>query len=102
MFLTGKRDRINWKKTNGVNTRRLFGYFDFNKMLILEAAWKKESGALRKHCSLLGATKNSLIVKTDSSIVSNELLLRAGTIVANMNKYFNRPWLKCIKISDNL
>ncbi|MBI4801468.1 MAG: DUF721 domain-containing protein [Elusimicrobia bacterium] len=101
MFLTRKSSnwtdiaavKNSWKSLNGLNPDRL---------VILDAVWKKEIGRLKEHCEILGVDKGSIVVKTDSSVVSNELFLRNKQILRNLNKYFARPWLKKIRTASEI
>jgi len=65
--------------------------------MLLDSVWKKEFGRLGDHCSLVGVNKGYLVVKTDSSVVSNELGMSGRQILRNLNKYFTKPWLKGIR-----
>ncbi len=100
MFLTGKPGK--WRRIGDIKRRRALRGFDFDIFLILNSVWNREVGHLSEHCSLLGATRNSIIVSADSSVVSNELFLRSGSIIKNLNKYFRKPWIREIKISRKI
>lgn len=101
MFLTRKSSnwtniatvKDSWKSLNGLNTDRL---------AILDAVWKKEIGRLNDHCEIVGVDKGCIVVKTDSSVVSNELFMRNKQILRNLNRYFARPWLTAIKTASKV
>ena len=101
MFLTRKSSnwtniasiKNSWKSLNGLNPDRL---------VILDAVWKKEIGRLNEYCKILGVDKGCIVVKTDSSVVSNELFMRNKQILRNLNKYFARPWLKKIRTASEI
>lgn len=80
-----------WKCFSGVNIERL---------MILDAIWKKETGNLSKYVEIMGIKKNTIVVKTNSSVVHQELSIRSRDIIKSLNKYFNKPWIKFIKISN--
>ena len=96
MFLTRKSSNWNnitsvqssWKNLGGIVPERL---------VILDAVWRKEFGKLAEHCELIGIKKGYLVVKTDSSVVYSELLMRSRHIMRSLNRYFSAPWLKGIK-----
>jgi len=99
MFLT--RRSSNWTKASEIKTAWNFlGGIDPDRLVILDAVWKKELGRLWGHCPLLGVNKGWILVKTESSVVSNELMLRRKQLVKSLNKYFKRPWIKGIKTAD--
>jgi hypothetical protein len=79
-----------WKTLGGILPERL---------IILDAVWKKEMGSLGLHCELVGVDRGYIVIKTKSSVVYNEIFMRSGPILKSLNKYFNKPWLKGIKMS---
>ena len=96
MFLTKRSSnwtnigyvKKSWKTLDGMIPERL---------VILDAVWKKETGRLGENCELLGIDKGYIIVKTDSSVVYNEIFMNSREILKNINKYFTRPWLRGIR-----
>lgn len=96
MFLT--RRTSNWTNITNVKTSwKTLGGIVPERLVILDAVWKKEFGRLAEHCELVGVNKGYMVVKTDSSVVYNELFLRSRQIMRNLNKYFAIPWLKGIR-----
>jgi hypothetical protein len=96
MFLT--RRSVNWTNVKCVQTSwRTLGGIVPERLVILEAVWKKEIGRLAGHCELVGVNKGYIVVKTDSSVVYNELVLSSRQIIRSLNKYFSSPWLKGIR-----
>lgn len=96
MFLTRKAS--NWSNINSVKSswKNLGGMIP-ERLVILDAVWRKEFGRLSDHCELVGVSKGYLVVKTDSSVVYNELFMRSRQIMRSLNRYFSVPWLKGIK-----
>ena len=68
-------------------------------MAILAAVWRKEMGHLIGHWELTALKQGVLYVKPKSSAAAQELQLRASGIVRSINKYFDRAWIKGIKVS---
>ena len=96
MFLT--RRSANWTNITRVqNSWKTLGGIVPERLVILEAVWKKEFGRLADHCELVGVNKGYIVVKTDSSVVYNELFMRSPQIMRSLNKYFSSPWLKGIR-----
>ena len=101
MFLTKKTSnwtnigyvKKSWKTLGGIIPERL---------VILDAVWKKETGRLGEHCELLGVSKGYLVVKARSSVVYNELYMNSKQLLRNLNKYFAKPWLKGILSSSEM
>lgn len=80
--------KSSWKSLGGMVPERL---------VILDAAWKKEIGRLGDHCELTGVNKDYLVVKTSSSAAYSEITMRSKQILRSLNKYFTKPWIKGIK-----
>lgn len=98
MFLTRKTSA--WTSAGYISQSwKTLGGIVPEKLVILGAVWKKEIGKIGERCELVGVDKGYIVVKTDSSVVYNELALRNKQILRSLNKYFNRPWLKGIKAS---
>lgn len=72
------------------------------RLVILDAVWKKEIGAMGKHCELIGINKGYLVIKTNSSAAYNEILLRGVPLLRSLNKYFAKPWLKGFKMAAGM
>ncbi|MFC1678836.1 DUF721 domain-containing protein [Elusimicrobiota bacterium] len=68
-----------------------------DRMAILHQVWERELGHLSRHWSLNGVKRGILYVKTASPAAAQELQLRGGQIVKNLNKHFKRSWIKAIK-----
>ncbi|HBB67495.1 MAG: hypothetical protein A2X28_00955 [Elusimicrobia bacterium GWA2_56_46] len=96
MFLTRKSS--NWTNIGYVKSSwRSLGGIVPERLVILDAVWKKEIGGLGKYCKLVGVNKGYVVIKTESSVAYNEILLRSGPIIKSLNKYFAKSWLKGIK-----
>jgi hypothetical protein len=70
-----------------------------DRLAILAAIWQKELGHLFGHFELAGLKQGVLYVRPKSAAATQELQLRAAGIVRSLNKYFERPWIKCIKVA---
>lgn len=100
MFL--QRRKENWAKAGDICAgRRVLGG-QMERLAILDAVWKKEFGALARHCELLGVDGPLLVVKPASSAAASEITLRGPQIVKALNKYFKRPWIKAVKTGTRL
>jgi len=96
MFLN--RRSSNWTSASEVKSSwKFLGGFDPDRLVILDAVWKKELGRLAPHCPLFGISKGCILVKSDSSSMSSELLLRSSQLVRSLNRYFRKPWIRGIR-----
>ena len=101
MFLTRKTS--NWTNIGYVKTSwKTLGGIVPERLVILDAVWKKEVGRIGDRCELIGVDKGYIVIKTDSSVVYNELFMRSKQILRSLNKYFSRPWLKGIKMASDV
>jgi len=101
MFLTKKTS--NWTNIGYVkNSWKTLGGIVPERLVILDAVWKKEIGRLGEHCELIGVNKGYIVVKTNSSVAYNELVMRSKQILRSLNKYFSKPWLKGIKTAADI
>ena len=98
-----KRRSENWAKAGDICSRRRFlGGVLGERLPILDAVWKKEFGALARHCELLGLDGDYLVVKPFSSAAASEITLRGPQIVRSLNRYFKRPWIKAVRTGTRL
>jgi len=82
------------------------GGIPIDKLAMLDAAWEKEIGIMGRFCELLGIragkTGPCLVVKPKSSAAASEISLRSSEIIRNINKYFNEPWIKALKLDSEI
>lgn len=88
--------------TTGKDLATKFGYrtgLGHEKMAVLRAAWDKEMGHFGRFYELKGIKKSSVFVQAKTPAAAQELTMRAPELVRNLNKYFQRGWIKAIKLS---
>lgn len=71
-----------------------------SKMSILSAVWEKEMGSWVNHWNLVGLKRGVLYVSPKSSAAAQELQMRSGSVINNLNKYFSSAWIKTIKANS--
>ena len=69
-----------------------------NKLVLLESIWNKTVGSKAKFWQLYAVQKNTIFVKVKVVSARQELLLNKGTIIKELNKHFQRAWIKEISI----
>ena len=95
-----QKKRVAW--STGGDLVRSFTYragVSGDRMTILAAVWQKEVGHLGGHWQLAGIKQGTLYVKPRSAAAAQELQLRAAGIVRALNKYFELPWIRCIRVA---
>ena len=70
-----------------------------DRMIILAAVWRKEFAHLGGHFELTGIKKGTLYVRPRSAAAAQELQLRCAGIVRSLNKYFDKDWIRAIKVA---
>lgn len=100
MFLKRKEK---WNTAKEIcSSKKIFGGINFDRFAILEYAWQKEIGFLGRYCKLLGIDGSFLVINPCSSAVASEISMKSSQIVRDINKYFDGPWIKGIKISSKI
>lgn len=69
-----------------------------NRLMLLDSIWKKETGAFAEHWTLDSVSGGTVFVKARSSSAAQELSFRSESLVRRLNKYFDRQWVKEIKV----
>ncbi|MBT4007777.1 MAG: DUF721 domain-containing protein [Elusimicrobiaceae bacterium] len=88
----------NWKKTDELknNWNRLNS--KFNRLMILDKLWEKEVGARSKYWKLTAVKNGTILVEVNVPTAKQELLARSKVLIKSLNKNFDSPWIKYIKI----
>jgi len=69
-----------------------------NRLMVLNSVWQKTAGAKSKFWILDAATNDAIYIKPSSSAAKHDLAARSGEIVKELNKHFDKPWIKRIEI----
>lgn len=69
-----------------------------NRLVLLENIWNKTIGSKAKYWQLYAVQKNTIFVKVKVISARQELLLNKDTIIKELNKHFQRAWIKEISI----
>ncbi|MBQ4493334.1 MAG: DUF721 domain-containing protein [Elusimicrobiaceae bacterium] len=69
-----------------------------NRLVLLENIWNKTLGSKAKFWQLYAVQKNTIFVKVKVVSARQELLLNKETIIKELNKHFQRAWIKEISI----
>jgi hypothetical protein len=69
-----------------------------NRLLLLENIWDKVVGSKAKFWQIDAVQKNTIFVKVKVVAARQELLLNKANIIKELNKYFQRAWIKEISI----
>lgn len=69
-----------------------------NRLMILDYVWGQQVGAKARFWVLKAVQKDTLFVKVRASVAKNELQARQSQLIRELNKAFDTPWIKRIKI----
>ena len=98
----GNKPRQIWKTPQDISGR--FGRLStqINRLMILDHAWKKLVGTKENFWKLAGVKGSTLYVSVRLSVARNELITCRSGLIKELNKYFEKPWIKKIEIAKNL
>ena len=65
-----------------------------SRLLLLENIWDKVVGSKAKFWQIDAVQKNTIFVKVKVVAARQELLLNKANIIKELNKYFQRAWIK--------
>ncbi len=83
------------KKYNSWNTR-------FNRLMVLEHVWTQLTGEKEKFWKLTAVKGGVLYVSVRLSVARNELVGRRESLIRELNKHFDKPWIEKIEIVKDL
>jgi len=69
-----------------------------DRLMLLDSVWKKEAGVFAEYWTLDAVSGGTIYVKARSSSAAQELMFRSQSLVRRLNKYFDRQWVKEIKV----
>lgn len=69
-----------------------------NRLMMLDYVWKKLVGDKEKFWTLHAVQQGTLFIQVSASVAKNELNARKKQLIFELNKYFDTPWIKEIKI----
>ena len=69
-----------------------------NRLMVLNTVWQNAAGAKNKFWVLDAATDDTISVRVTSSAAKHDLAARSSQIIKDLNKYFDKPWIKKIEI----
>ena len=94
---------VNDSKKQWHSSNELLGPFNklnktLNRLMILDHVWNKIVGNRSKFWILKAVQGDCLFVSVRAAVAKNELLMRKKQLIAELNKYFDKPWIKNIEI----
>ena len=69
-----------------------------NRLLLLEKLWEKLAGGKAKFWQLYAVKSGIIYIKVDVMAARHELLIKERELIKELNKNFDKPWIKQISI----
>ncbi|WP_424245563.1 hypothetical protein Dip510_000498 [Elusimicrobium posterum] len=94
----GAKPREIWKKASDLQkpfnplTKKL------NRLMILANIWDRLVGKKAKFWVLDSADKDTIYVKVKVAAAKHDLAANSSNLVRELNKHFDKPWIKEIKL----
>jgi hypothetical protein len=95
----GEKEKPLWHNSSEIGNKFSGLLGRLNRLLLLESVWNKMLGAKGKFWVLSAAQGGAIIVKASNAAARHELLLREKKLISDLNKYFDKPWIKQIKFT---
>ncbi len=94
----GEKPKKQWYSSQELQTKynRLSG--TLNRLLILEYVWNRQVGAKGRFWVLKAVQQGTLFVQVRASVAKNELISKRRQLISELNKHFEKPWIKHIEI----
>jgi hypothetical protein len=69
-----------------------------NRLLLLDNLWEKTTGSKAKFWQLYAVKGSTIFVQVRVMAARHELLLKEKIIIKELNKNFDKPWIRKISI----
>jgi hypothetical protein len=81
-----------------LSSYKIFNGIRLENLMILNSVWKEEMKEFLDYCEIDSIDKRTLILRVKNSVIKNELFMRKDEILKKINKHFNSPFIKDIKL----
>ncbi len=98
----GARPREIWASSAQLNNKYNRLNVRLNRLIVLDHVWTRLIGNKERFWKLLGVKGGSLYVAVKLSVARNELIGRRETLIRELNKHFDKPWIQKIEIVKDL
>jgi hypothetical protein len=92
----GRKPQAIWHEAKELTN----GFSKFNmqisRFMLLDNLWEKVVGGKAKYWKLHAVKGGTIYVKTAATAAKHELLLTEKQIIRELNKSFDKPWIKSI------
>ena len=94
----GQKPQPIWHKSAEVKGTFSRMNSQINRLLLLETLWDKTAGNKAKFWQLYSVKGGIIYVKVNVMAARHELLIKERELIKELNKNFDKPWIKQISI----
>lgn len=98
----GARPREVWKQTSELNGKYNRLNCRLNRLMVLDHVWTQLTKDKERFWKLAAVKAGTLYVSVRLSVARNELVGRRDTLIRELNKHFDKPWIEKIEIVKDL
>jgi hypothetical protein len=92
----GQKPPVIWHKAGEVKSSFYRLNAHVNRLLLLESLWENKTGGKSRFWRLYAVKGGVIYVKTAAPAARQELMLKEKELIRELNKNFDRPWIKQI------
>lgn len=98
----GAKPKKSWNPSAELNGKFNRLNKQINRLMLLDHVWSELVGDKERFWKLIAVQKGVLLVEVKLSVARNELVARRSTLIKEINKHFDKPWIEKIDIVKNL
>lgn len=98
----GAKPREIWKPSSQLSGRFNRLNRKLNRLMVLDYVWTQLVGEKARFWKLEAVKGSTLYVSVRLSVARNELIGRRDTLIRELNKHFDNPWIEKIDIIKDL
>lgn len=98
----GAKPRKIWNQPAELSGRYNRLNSQLNRLMVLDHVWSQLIGKKERFWKLTAVKNGILYVSVKLAVAKNELIARRETLIDELNKYFDKPWIKKIEIVNDL
>ncbi|MGB2578376.1 hypothetical protein AAIR98_000295 [Elusimicrobium simillimum] len=94
----GAKPRKIWNTSKDLNNTFNPLTSKLNRLMVLGTVWQKVAGVRAKFWVIDAVSKDTVYVKVTKAAAKHELAGQSQNIIKELNKYFDKAWIKKIDI----
>ncbi len=97
----GAKPRNTWSSPAELSGKYGRLYTRLNQLMLLDHIWTRLTGDKSRFWKLNAVQGNCIYVSVKLSVARNELIGRRENLIKELNKHFDKPWIKKIEIVND-